>query len=245
MTFIVGDCITEMGRFPDGHFDLILADPPYGGVVKNKWDKIDDYREFTEKWLGEARRILSDSGSIYVWCSIGPNSTSLLDIASYLKAHFHFQDMIVWKKQRGRGCRRGWMFAREEILWATKGEKYHWNKVYSTEKYHESWIKRLKKEENPYKLASNVWTDINEVTIDMAIESGGRGARKSYHVAQKPVAALERIISAHMLPEGTRVLDPFAGSSSTGVACRNLNVDFVLIDIDPEMERVYLERIRQ
>ena len=140
MLTICGDCIEEMKKFPENHFDLIVADPPYGGLVDAHWDRIPDYFAFSERWLLECKRVLKDDGSIYVWCSIGQKSTSLLDIAKILKDEFVFQDMIVWSKQRGRGNRKGWLFTREEILWASKTEQYRWNldHQYSSEKYEES-----------------------------------------------------------------------------------------------------------
>lgn len=220
----------------DETIDLIIADPPYGGIVNEDWDKIDDYQSFSEEWLKSCRRVLKPTGSIYVWCSIGEKSSSLLDIALILKRDWVFRDMIVWAKQRGRGNRRGWLFTREEILWATKTQEYVWNREhqFSSDKYHPAWIKRLKREDQPYKRATNVWKDIEEPTIKQARESGGRGSRKSLHINQKPAAALKRIILAHTQP-GDIVLDPFAGSGETGIVARELGRDFILVEKNREI----------
>jgi site-specific DNA-methyltransferase (adenine-specific) len=236
-TIYQGNCIDVMKGLPSSSVRLILADPPYGSVLNEAWDKIKDYPAFTEAWINECKRILTDDGSIYVWCSIGPKSSSLIDIANVLRRDWFFQDMIVWKKQRGRGNRRGWLFTREEILWATKHPKaYLWNKAhqYSTDKYDPSWIKRLHKEECPYKRATNVWTDIEEVTIEMARTSGGRGNRDITNKAQKPLRALERIILAHTEDENDVVLDPFLGSAQTMVACYNTKRSCIGIELDAQ-----------
>jgi len=135
---INNDCTEELKNHEDNKFDLIIADPPYGNLINEQWDKFENYYNFSESWLKECYRVLKETGSIYVWCSIGPKSSSLLDIAKILKENWIFQDMIVWNKQRGRGNKRGWLFTREEILWATKHPKnYIWNKKfqYSTHKY--------------------------------------------------------------------------------------------------------------
>jgi DNA modification methylase len=138
--------------------------------------------------------------------------------------------MIVWSKQRGRGNRQGWLFTREEILWATKTDKYLWNKQFSKHKYDPLWVKRLKREANPYKRATNVWTDIDEPTIEMA-KQGNKGERKTRHPCQKPLEALKRIILAHT-NDGDTVLDPFGGSGSTLIACRELNRKCIIIEKD-------------
>jgi len=230
---ILGDCVNEIKNLESNSIDLCIADPPYGNLLKEDWDKIGNYKKFSEVWLNQIKRVLKDDGSIYVWCSIGPKSSSLLDIANILRTDWIFQDMIVWNKQRGRGNRKGWLFTREEILWATKTKDYKWYKdyQYSTVKYHESWIKRLGKENNPYKRATNVWSDIEEVSIEMARESGGRGKRELQHPAQKPVVAMKRIILAHTIENDT-ILDPFMGSSPVGLACEELNRNYIGIEKD-------------
>lgn len=244
MLVVCTDCFDYLPSIPDESIDLVIADPPYGNILSEEWDKITDYESYSYKWLLECKRVLKQDGSIYVWCSIGPKSSSLIDIASILKKEFVFQDMIVWMKQRGRGNKKGWLFTREELLWATKSKDFTWNREYqySTLTYTKEWIKRLGREDNPYKRATNVWTDIDEVSIEAAKISGCKGTRKSYHPAQKPVKALERIILAHT-QEGDIVLDPFMGSGSTGVACKNLNREFIGIEIDENYFNIAKERI--
>lgn len=242
------DCLDYLPTLPSNSIDLIIADPPYGNVVKENWDKtgLESYKKFTEGWLLRCHRVLKETGSIYVWQSLGDITAkywlSLLDI---LSDQFCFKNMIIWVKQRARGNIKGWMFTREEILWATKDPKnYIWNKEhqYSSEKYHESWIKRLGKENNPYKRATNVWTDIEEVTIEQARLSGGRGSRKILHPTQKPLKAYERIVLSHTQP-GDIVLDPFGGSGTTAVVCENLNRQYIVIEKDKTYYDIMVERL--
>jgi DNA modification methylase len=243
---ICGDCITELKKFPDSIFDLAICDPPYGGVLSAQWDKVSDYAKWTEEWIIEVLRVLKTDASIYVWCSVGEKSSSLIDIVAVLRKQAVFRDMIVWNKQRGRGNRRGWLFTREECVWATKSDQYRWNKEhqYSTEKYHESWIKRLGKEDNPYKRATNVWSDIEEPTIEEARKSGGRGKRVVLHPAQKPLGALSRIILPHTAP-GDLVLDPFLGSGSTAIASLELGRRCVGIEKELSYCELALNRINE
>ena len=68
------------------------------------------------------------------------------------------------------------------------------------------------------------------------------GIKKREHLAQKPIDLLEKLI-AKTTPEGGTVLDPFMGSGSTGVACKNLGYDFIGIDLDPKYFEIAKKRI--
>ena len=70
--------------------------------------------------------------------------------------------------------------------------------------------------------------------------SGDRG----FHPTQKPVALFEYLIKTYT-NEGDLVLDNVAGSGTTGVACQNLNRDFILIEKEPEYVEIIKQRLRQ
>ena len=238
-------------RIPEGtKFDLIIADPPYGNVVNHKWDKIENinnkyesYQAFTAKWLEYINKhFVKQETSLYVFCSLGEKSSSMPIIWQEAKSQFNFKDMIVWSKQRGRGNRKGWLFTREELLWFVKSKEFTWNKEhqYSTHKYHESWIKRLNKENNPYKRATNVWTDIKERSIQLSTIP--KESRKNIHPTQKPVTLIERIIKSHFHKD-MLVLDLFSGSGTTSVVCKLNNINSVGVEIDTNYYNLIIERM--
>ena len=244
---ICGDCLEVMEDIPDNNIDLIIADPPYNKVTKESWDDIDDYKNFSESWLLQCKRILKDTGNIYVWCSLGEKSSSLLTIGNILRKHFIFKDMIVWQKQRGRGNRHGWLFTREEILWAIKTKKFLWNKEhqYGTEKRtftfsykdKEREKKYLKSVKSPFKRLTNVWTDIREPNL-----AWNKREVVTTHYTPKPVKAMERIIQSHTKEQDV-VLDPFIGSGTTGVACKILDRNYIGIEISEEYCKESRKRI--
>ena len=110
------DCIEFMKELPDECVDLIIADPPYL-VTNEKWDRKEIFNEDVVK---EFYRIAKNSCSIYVWCGIGDKSQSLIRWFPLLSKYFYFKDLITWKKQRGIGMKRGWLYTREEIMWFVK-----------------------------------------------------------------------------------------------------------------------------
>lgn len=237
---ILGDCYDKLREVSDNSVDLIIADPPYV-VTKEKWDQKDI---ITEQLSKEFHRVLKDTGSFYCWCGIGGLSGSLFKWYPIFKKDFIFQDLVTWKKQRGRGMRRGWLYTREEILWFTKDKKnYIWNKKeqLSEEKYDPAWIKRLGRE---YKRLTNVWTDIKEETLSG--NTGIKDLKKKMiqHYTPKPLKALERIIKVHT-KENDVILDPFFGSGTTGVACKKLNRNFIGIEINPIYFELGKKRIEE
>ena len=242
---ICGDCLEVMKDIPDNSIDLILTDPPYL-VTNEKWDKKEIIDEILSK---EFFRVLKETGNLYIWCGIGEKSQSLIRWFPIFSKDFIFKDLITWKKQRGIGMRKGWLYTREEIMWFVKdNKKFIWNKEeqYSKEErkldgfYFEG--KNLSQRMlSKFKRWTNVWTDINEITFFNSKEL--KGFRK-LHFTPKPIKTLERIIQVHT-KEHNLVLDCFMGSGSFAIACKNLNRNFIGIEISPEYCKIAQDRIER
>jgi site-specific DNA-methyltransferase (adenine-specific) len=232
-TLYQGDCLDVMKIIPDKSVNMILTDPPYTKIIKEEWDK---KNIFSNKVMIEWDRILKDNSNIYVWCGIGEKSRSLIDFIQTLDKYFYFKDLITWKKQRGVGMKKGWLYTREEILWYIKNKKskYTWNKNFQYD-LTDKRLFSLPNNKSDYKRWTNVWTDITE-------EAGGMKSAE-YHPCQKPVRALERIINL-CSNENEIILDCFMGSGSTGVACINTNRKFIGIEKEEKYFNIGVERIK-
>lgn len=238
-----GDCHDYFEQIDCNSIDLIIIDPPYL-TTKEVWDKKEVVNDILSK---ELFRIAKDSCSFYVWCGIGEKSQSLIRWFPIFNKDWYFKDLITWKKQRGIGMRKGWLYTREEIMWFVKdNSKFIWNKEnqYSTEKYDECWIKRLKKEDKPYKRASLVWTDIQEETLSGTCGIKNIDKKKIQHFTPKPIKALERIIEVNT-KEGDLIFDCFCGSGSTCLAAKNLNRNYIGIEINQIYVNISKERLNE
>ena len=218
-----GNCHDLIKNVPDNSVDLILTDPPYV-LKKENWDKIDVFNDYL---ISELNRILKPTGSLYVWCGIGERSQSLIRWYPKLEQSFHFKDLITWKKRRGIGMRKGWLYTREEIMWWVKDNKqFLWKK----EEQYSNEVNQFKKgfkgtAVHPFKRITNVWTDIPETL----------GKKKNTsHATPKPHQSLERIIKAHT-NEGDLVFDPFAGSGSTLISAKRLNRNYLGIELNQDI----------
>ncbi|GAA0102407.1 hypothetical protein UT300012_31220 [Paraclostridium bifermentans] len=231
------DCIEYMESLPNECVDLIIADPPYYKIVKenwdNKWKNEEEYLNWCKEWTDECFRILKPSGNFYVWGGVGKHKEHqfLKYILNTEDRGFIFQDWITWKKQKGIGSRKGYMWIREELIHFTKSNNYTINTPYLDEiaKNHG----RLSKDKINYKRCGNVWVDINEVTVGNLIHT-----ERVKHPTQKPLKACDRIINTSS-NENDIVYIPFAGSGSEIIACIRNNRSYIATELD----NTYIEEI--
>lgn len=206
-------------------FDLVFADPPYflsgGGdtiqsgkvvkVDKGKWDKPTTRRimsNFNYKWLSEVREVMNENASIFISGSFH----NIFNIAEQLtRLDFKILNAITWEKSNPPPhlARRYFTHSTEQIIWARKHEKkaHYFNY-------------ELMKEINGGRQMKDVWKL-------PAIAPWEKKFGK--HPTQKPLSVLVRIILATTRP-GDLILDPFTGSSTTGIAASLLGRKFVGID---------------
>lgn len=236
-TLYKGDCMEVLPRLTD-EVDMIFADPPYflsnGGISvqsgeivcvdKGTWDKggtPERIETFNTQWLSLCRERLSPSGTIW----ISGTYHNIFSVASVLqKLDFRILNVVTWKKTNpppNISC-RFFTYSTEFVLWARKEKKVpHF--------FNYELMKRL----NGDKQMTDVWTF---PAIGVWEKSCGK------HPTQKPLSLLVRIILAST-QKGALVLDPFAGSSTTGIAASLLGRRF--IGIEREDEFVVLSRARR
>ncbi len=230
-----GDCRKVLKKFPEEHFDMIFADPPYllsnGGITvhagrmvsvnKGKWDKSngikEDYR-FHEDWLKECQRVLKPNGTI--WVSGTYHSIYACGLALQ-KLGYHILNDICWYKQNASpniSCRY-FTASHETLIWARKSKKARHKFNYRLAK-EGSWSDDFLKK--PGKQMRSVW----------AIGTPKPSEKKfSKHPTQKPLELLRRVVLTST-DEGDLVLDPFTGSSTAGLAAYMYGRKFIGIDTE-------------
>ena len=211
-TIVHGDCFDVLPQF-DFKFDMIFADPPYflsnGGISyqagkvvcvdKGEWDKggtPEAIMEFNRKWLTLCREKLKENGTIW----ISGTHHNIFAIANLLtELGYKILNVITWAKTNpppNISC-RFFTYSTEFILWARKSPKV-------PHKYNYELMKAI----NEGKQMTDVWR----------LPAIGRWEKScGKHPTQKPLALLTRIILAST-DENDWILDPFAGSSTTGIA---------------------------
>lgn len=235
-TLLKGDCFELLPQFKF-KFDMIFADPPYflsnGGISvqagkivsvdKGDWDKggtFEDINEFNRKWLSLCYEKLSDNGTIWIsgtYHNIFSVANSLNDLG------FKILNVVTWAKTNpppNISCRY-FTYSTEFIVWARKSQKKPHFFNYD-----------LMRKINEGKQMTDVWRL-------PAIAPWEKSCGK--HPTQKPLNLLARIILASTKPNDW-ILDPFAGSSTTGIAANILGRRFLGIEKEEDFALISKNR---
>ena len=237
---IKGDCLEVMKDIPDKSVDMILCDLPYG-ITQNKWDSV---IELDKMWK-EYSRIIKENGAI-VLTSSQPFTSKLIMSNPKL-----FKYCLVWEKDKAGNIlnsNRQVLKIHEDICIFYKGQCVYNPQKELLEKPYKHKNRNVKSKNfgsNSLNYNENGYTEYThsfpKSIIRFSKEKGGIG---SLHPTQKPVALFEYLIKTYT-NEGDLVLDNCAGSGTTGVACKNLNRNFILIEKEEKYIKVIEERLGQ
>jgi len=232
-----GDCLEIMPQIPDQSIDMILCDLPYG-TTACKWDTIIPFEPLWEQY----KRIIKANGAIVLTAS-QPFTSAL--VMSNIKM---FKYEWIWEKSKASNfllAKKQPLKAHENILiFSTGTPKYNPQKTQG-KPYFRGGIKDKHNNPETTNKIPNYHEHIRESKDGLRLP---RSVQKfttaefegKNHPTQKPVALFEYLIKTYT-NEGDLVLDNCAGSGTTGVACKNLNRKFILI----EKEEKYCEIIKQ
>lgn len=223
-----GDCFKLLKEF-SFEFDMIFADPPYslsnGGISlqsgkvvcvdKGEWDKgktPEEMKAYNMEWLRLCRDKLKDNGTIW----ISGTYHNIFSVANCLtELGYKILNVITWQKTNppvNISC-RFFTYSTEFIIWARKCKKV-------PHKYNYKLMKRL----NDDKQMTDVWR----------LPAIGRWEKScGKHPTQKPLSVLTRIILS-CTDKGDWILDPFSGSSTTGIAANLCERKFAGIEQSEE-----------
>ena len=240
-----GDSIEILKRIPDKSFDLVFADPPYNmqigekltrpddskvDGVNDKWDQFssfEHYDKFSKSWLKECKRILKDSGSMWV-------------IGTYhniFRLGYHIQNLnywilndVIWRKNNPMPNFKGTRFtnAHETLIWASKNKKSRYTFNYQS----------LKCLNDDLQMRSD-WI--------LPICNGKERLKKDgkkIHSTQKPEALLHRIILA-TTNKGDSIFDPFLGTGTTAVVAKKLGRKYFGVEKDKKYFQAAKQRINE
>ena len=238
-----GDSLKILKEIPNKTFDLVFADPPYNmqigeklkrpddtkvNGVNDKWDQFlyfKHYDDFSKEWLRECKRVLKDSGSIWV-------------IGSYHNIYrlgYHIQNLnywilndVIWRKSNPMPNFKGTRFtnAHETLIWASKYKKTKYTFNYQS----------LKCLNDDLQMRSD-WL----IPICNGKERLKKNGKK-VHSTQKPEALLHRIILA-TTNKGDTIFDPFLGTGTSAVVAKKLGRKYFGIEKDKKYFDAAYKRI--
>jgi site-specific DNA-methyltransferase (adenine-specific) len=255
-----GDCLEVMKSLDDKSIDMIYLDPPFFTNKKHSLssrDRISHY-SFDDMWachrtyaefmlvrLIEAKRILKDSGSIFIHCDKSANHILRL-IGEDIFGEDNFLSEIIWSYKRWSNSANNLTPNHQSILFFSKTGHYKFNKIFTdyseTTNVDQILQKRSKDEHN-----KSIYAREDDGSVVSSDEKRGvpltdvweipflnpKAKERTGYPTQKPILLLERIIEIST-NEGDVVLDPFCGSGTTLVAAKIMGRKGVGIDISLE-----------
>lgn len=237
-----GDCLERIKEISDGSVDMVLADPPYG-TTACKWDSIIPLEPMWE----QLKRIIKPNGAIVLFGSEPFSSALRMSNINQFKYDW------IWEKQQGAN------FANVNYQPFRVSEIVSVFGLFAT-----SFNRKVPKNYNPQMEDGEPYTCVSGAQKHDTLHNGSakKGRYKTensgkrhprniikfnhdkvkLHPTQKPVALMEYLIKTYT-NEGETVLDFAMGSGTTGVACKNLNRNFIGIELDETYFQIAKERI--
>ena len=266
---IKDDCLNYMRTIKDNSIDLIYLDPPFftqhtqKGILRNEervvefqdsWKDIDEYINYLKVRLIEMKRILKNTGSIFLHCD-KTASHYLRVLLDNIFGMDNFQSEIIWAYKRWSNSKKGLLNSHQNIYFYSKSTKFKFNTIYTDYSATTNIDQILQQRKRNEKGKCVYKTDENGNVITESEKKGvplsdvweipflnPKAKERVGYPTQKPILLLERIIQI-ATDEGDMVLDPFCGSGTTLVASKLLNRNYIGIDFSEDAIQITKDRI--
>ena len=267
---INADALEVMPKIRDDQVDLIYLDPPFftQNIQKlissknteeysfsDKWKSMDEYLDYMKVRLQECKRVLKNTGSIFVHCD--RNASHYLKVLmDQIFGMNNFQSEIVWAYKRWSNSKKGLLNNHQIILFYSKSSKFKFNQIYTD--YSETTnVDQILQERVRDKRGKAVYKRSEDGEVILGKSKKGvplsdiweipylnpKAKERVGYPTQKPILLLERIIKL-VTDEGDIVMDPFMGSGTTPVAAKMLNRRYIGIDISSQAVELAESRLQ-
>lgn len=228
------DASTALSHLPHRCVDLLVVDPPYNldkafNSLQFRRTDAGTYGSWLAAYFDKLQPLLKPTASIYV-CADWQSSSAVFPV---VESRFQVRSRITWEREKGRGARRNWKNASEDLWFCTASNRYTFNldavklkrrviAPYTQNGVPKDWDKTR---QGNFRLThpSNLWTDLTVPFWSMA--------ENTDHPTQKPEKLLAKLILASS-NSGDLVLDPFLGSGTTAVVAKKLGRRYIGIEQD-------------
>lgn len=266
MTILCGDNLNLLKKIDDASVDLIYMDPPFftqkiqkssdnSYAFQDKWSSIEKYKTFLRERLIECRRILKDTGSIFVHCDKMANHHIRVLLDDVFGKDM-FRNEIIWHYRRWSNAKKGLLNSHQNIYFYSKTSAFKFKTIF-TEYSLTTNIDQILVERQRKNNSKTTYKIDNEGNYILAKEKQGVPLSDVWHIpflnprakervgypTQKPILLLEQIIKI-VTDENDVVLDPFCGSGTTLVASKILNRRYIGIDCSKEAVAIAQHRLK-
>lgn len=268
-TLINDDSLNVMKKIDDGQVDLVYLDPPFFTqdiqrlasrkseeeyVFSDKWNCINEYLEYMKVRLNECKRVLKNTGSVFVHCDRNA-SHYLKVILDQVFGIDNFQSEIIWIYKRWSNSKKGLLNHHQTILFYSKSAEFKFNRIYTdyseTTNVDQILQERVRdaKGKAVYKYTAGGEVVLGKSKKGVPLSDvwdipylNPKAKERVGYPTQKPILLIEQIINL-VTDENDIVLDPFMGSGTTPVAAKILNRRYIGIDISEKAVELAEKRL--
>ena len=271
MTVLLGDCLKHLPAIEDASIQLVYLDPPFftqkGHALRtrdnateysfaDRWTSREEYLSFMREALLHCRRILKNSGSIFLHCDKAASHYLRL-LLDEVFGEDNFQSEIIWAYKRWSNAKKGLLNAHQTIYFYSKTADFKFNPIY-TDYSPTTNIDQILQARVRNEFGKAVYERDENGAVVLGREKKGvplsdvwnipflnpKAKERVGYPTQKPILLLERIIEI-ATEEGDAVLDPFCGSGSTLVAAMLLRRKYLGIDISADAVHLAERRLQE
>ena len=253
---LLGDSLIKLREIDENSVDLIYLDPPFFTQrtqkqktrnnekeysFDDKWNSIDDYRMYIQERLVECKRVLKNTGSIFLHCDKSASHHLRIALDNVFGVN-NFQSEIIWTYKRWSNSKKGLLNNHQNIYFYSKTSDFKFNTIYTdyseTTNIDQILQDRVKNEhgKSEYKKDENGNIILGKAKKGVPMSDiweipylNPKAAERVGYPTQKPILLLERIIDI-ATDENDVVLDPFMGSGTTLVAAKLKGRKYIGID---------------
>lgn len=264
-----GNCIDRLTELDSNSVDLIYFDPPFFTQKKHtlvtrdeskkyefsdSWESLDDYLELIESCLKECKRVLKETGSVFLHCDkIASHYIRVcLDKVFGMK---NFRSEIIWSYKRWSNSKKGLLNSHQNIYFYSKSKDFKFNQYY-TNYAPTTNIDQILQDRVKTTNGKSVYKTDKDGKVVLGKEKKGVPLSDTWEIpylnpkakervgypTQKPVLLLKEIIKI-VTEKNDLVVDPFCGSGTTCVAAKSMERNFIGIDASKDAVELAIKRL--
>ena len=266
-----GNCVEKLKEIEANKVDLIYFDPPFFTQRKHsltnkdnsktyefddKYNSIEEYLELVENVLLESKRVLNNTGSVFLHCD-KTASHNIRVVMDKVFGRENFQSEIIWSYKRWSNAKKGLLNAHQVIFFYSKTQDFKFNTLY-TDYSATTNLDQILQDRERNENGKSVYKKDENGNVILGKEKKGvplsdvweipylnpKAKERTGYPTQKPVLLLNQILNI-VTDEGDLVVDPFCGSGTTCVSAKSLKRQFIGIDISKDAVELANSRLEE
>lgn len=266
-----GNCVEKLKEIEANKVDLIYFDPPFFTQRKHsltnkdnsktyefddKYNSIEEYLELVENVLLESKRVLKNTGSVFLHCD-KTASHNIRVVMDKVFGRKNFQSEIIWSYKRWSNAKKGLLNAHQVIFFYSKTQDFKFKTLY-TDYSATTNLDQILQDRERNENGKSVYKKDENGNVVLGKEKKGvplsdvweipylnpKAKERTGYPTQKPVLLLNQILNI-VTDEGDLVVDPFCGSGTTCVSAKSLKRQFIGIDISKDAVELANSRLEE